>query len=101
MRIEEILGLRWGRVDLENGVLRVVETFYRGHFSTVKSRRSERRVPLSPLVHAALPQRRCLVKGGGADLVFATRNGKPLSDGSLLKRVIYPASDGLAIPRLG
>jgi integrase len=28
MRIEEILGLRWGRVDLENGVLRVVETSY-------------------------------------------------------------------------
>ena len=45
LRIEEILGLRWGRVDLESGLLRVVETFYRGHFSSVKSRRSERRVP--------------------------------------------------------
>ena len=64
LRIEEILGLRWGRVDLESGLLRVVETCYRGHFSSVKSRRSERRVPLSPIVHAALRQRRRLVKGG-------------------------------------
>jgi integrase len=101
MRIEEILGLRWGRLDLENGMLRVVETFYRGQFSTVKSRRSERRVPLSPIVHTALRQRRGLVKGGPADLVFATRNGKPLSDGNLLKRLIYPACDRLGMPRLG
>ena len=100
MRIEEILGLRWGRVDLENGVLRVVETYYRGQFSAVKSRRSERRIPLSPIIHTALRQRRGLVNGGPADLVFATRSGKALSDGNLLKRLDlssvrptrYPAS---------
>ena len=101
MRIEEILGLRWGRVDLENGVLRVVETYYRGQFSAVKSRRSERRIPLSPIIHTALRQRRGLVNGGPADLVFATRSGKALSDGNLLKRLIYPACDRLGIPRLG
>ena len=101
LRIEEILGLRWGRMDLETGVLRVVETCYRGHFSSVKSRRSERRVPLSPIVHAALRQRRGLVKGGPMDLVFASRTGKPLSDRNLLLRFLYPACDGLGIPRLG
>ena len=101
MRIEEILGLRWGRVDLENGVLRVVETYYRGQFSAVKSRRSERRIPLSPIIHTALRQRRGLVNGGPADLVFATRSGKALSDGNLLKQLIYPACDRLGIPRLG
>src|SRR5439155_8948796 len=39
-------------------------------------------------------------KADADDLVFATRNGKPLSDGNLLKRVIYPACDALKIPRL-
>ena len=101
LRIEEILGLRWGRVDLETGVLRVVETCYRGHFSSVKSRRSERRVPLSPIVHAALRQRRRLVKGGPMDLVFASRTGKPLNDRNLLQRFVHPACDALGIPRLG
>jgi integrase len=100
MRIEEILGLRWGRVDLERGVLRVVETCYRGHFSTVKSRQSERQVPLSSILLAALLQRRSRVKPSPTELVFATRDGNPLSDGNLLKRAIYPACDRLGMPRL-
>jgi integrase len=100
MRIEEILGLRWGRVDLERGVLRVVETCYRGHFSTVKSRRSERQVPLSPVVLAALLQRKSRVKNGPTELVFATRDGNPLGDGNLLKRAIYPTCDRLGMPRV-
>src|SRR5262249_27029487 len=54
MRIGEILGLRWGRVDLENGIIRVAESCYRGTFSSVKTRRSERQIPMSPIVHAAL-----------------------------------------------
>lgn len=74
-------------------MLRAVETFYQGQFSTVKSRRPER-APLSPIVHTGLRRRRSLVKGGPSDWVlFATRNGKPLSDGNLLKRLIYPALD--------
>jgi integrase len=43
MRIGEILGLRWGRVDLQNGIIRVVESCYRGTFSTVKTRKSSGR----------------------------------------------------------
>ena len=101
MRIEEVLALRWGRVDLKRGVIRVVETFYRGQFSTVKSRRSERQIPLSPVILAALRERCERTNAGPEDLVFATRNGTPLSDGNLRKRDIYPACDQLGIPRLG
>jgi integrase len=38
--------------------------------------------------------------GGPDDLVFATRTKKPLSDGNLLKRYVYPACDRLKIPRV-
>jgi integrase len=100
MRIGEIVGLRWGRLDLQNGVIRVIETVYRGQFSTVKTRRSERQIPMSPIVFLALSKWRKLRSGDPEDLVFATRNNKPLSDGNLLRRTIYPACDRLQIPRV-
>jgi site-specific recombinase XerD len=101
MRVGEILALRWGRVDLQNGTIRVSETFHRGHFGTVKSQRSNRQIPLSPLVLIALRNLKRKGKAGEGELVFATRNRTPLSDGNVLKRVIYPACDKLKVPRLG
>ena len=100
MRIGEFLGLRWGRVDLDSGVIRVMERCYRGDFDTVKSRRSDRMVPLSPIVRKALELWKNKTNGSPENLVFASRNGKFLSDGNLLRRVIYPACDRLKIPRL-
>jgi len=35
-------------VDLEGGILRVVETVYDGHFDTPKPQRSARLIPLGP-----------------------------------------------------
>ena len=46
MRVCEILALRWRRVDLRTGTLRITERFYQGDFSTVKSKRSDRDLPL-------------------------------------------------------
>ena len=34
MRIGEILGLRWRRVDLQSGIICIMESCYRGTFST-------------------------------------------------------------------
>lgn len=100
MRVGEVLALRWKRVDLRRGIIRVAETFYRGQFSTVKSRRSERQIPLSPVVLSALKNIQGRRTSGPEDLVFATRKGTALSDGNLLKRFIYPACTHLGIPRL-
>src|SRR4029453_7773610 len=93
-------GVALGQVDLQNGIFRVVESYYRGTFSTVKTRTSERQIPMSPLVLVALRKWRDLRPGGPDDLVFATRNKKALSDGNLLKRYIYPACDAAKIPRV-
>ena len=100
MRIGEILGLRWGRIDLRNGIIRVVESCYRGTFSTVKTRKSERQIPMSPILLVALRKWRELRPGVPDNLVFATRRNKPLSDGTLLKRYVYLACDRLKIPRV-
>src|SRR5215813_2132617 len=100
MRVCEILALRWRRVDLRTGTLRITERFYRGDFSTVKSRRSDRDLPLGSVALETLKNWREKRKGGPDDLVFATRTGKPMSDGNLRRRVIYPTCDRLRIPRV-
>ena len=100
MRIGEILALRWGRVDLERGVIRIEESYYRGHFSSVKSRPSQRQVPLSFSLLHSLRERYQKASPELDDLVFAARNGSPLGNGNLLRRFIYPTCDRLKIPRV-
>jgi integrase len=50
VRIGETLALRWGRIDLLRGTLRVAETCYKGHFGSPKTRASRREVPLAAAV---------------------------------------------------
>src|SRR6202030_760336 len=47
-RIGELLALRWGRVDLENGILQIREGVYDGHFGTPKTQSSVADLPLGP-----------------------------------------------------
>src|SRR4030095_655975 len=61
--------------------------------SRLKTRKSERQIPMRPIVLVALRKVRELRPGGPDDLVFATRTKKPLSDGNLLKRYVYPACE--------
>ena len=93
LRIGEILALRWGRINLAAGTLRVEETCYKGTFGTPKTRASRREVPLTPGVVQALQSRRasCRDIADGA-LVFSTRLGTPLAAKNLRRRQLHPAS---------
>jgi integrase len=78
LRVGELLALRWGRVDLAQGSLRVEETCYLGRFGTPKTRSSRRTVALAPIVVSAIVSHRsrCLDTSSDA-LVFGTRDGLP------------------------
>ena len=102
LRIGEILGLRWGRLDLAAGTLRVEETCYRGNFASPKTRASRREIPLAPAVVDALMvhHSRCADTSPGA-LVFATRRGTPLSANNLRTRQLRQACKSVGIPPFG
>ena len=57
MRRGELLGLRWGNVDLLAGAIRVQEAHVRGQVTTPKSRASRRRLELGPHTQTTLEQR--------------------------------------------
>jgi len=92
LRIGEILGLRWGRVDLSSGTLRVEEKLYKGRFGTPKTRASRREIPLAEVLVQALLAHQSHSRNHSPDaLVFATRKGTPLSPDNLRNRDLRPA----------
>ncbi|MGH9745207.1 MAG: tyrosine-type recombinase/integrase [Candidatus Acidiferrales bacterium] len=102
VRIGEILALRWGRVDLENGILQVREAVYDGHFGTPKTSSSVADLPLGPEMLAALKRHRQRIESWPhpEELVFSNRSGGSLNPKNLLRRVLYPACEKAGVPRI-
>jgi integrase len=85
LRRGELQGLRWGDVELLEGLLRVRQQFTRGGFSTPKSKASRRVVTFGPKVAEALEEQwNASLRRRDEDLVFGHPHlGTPL-DGSKL-----------------
>lgn len=94
MRVSEIIGLKWRCVDLDRGLIRVEERYYRGDTDEPKSERSHRILSLGVL----LEDYRSWKPGtaGPDDYVFH-RAGKPMDDRQLLRNELRPAAKRLDI----
>jgi integrase len=107
----ELLGLRWGRVNLSNRpviadgenlprfALAVRENYYLGQFGSVKCKQRERLVPLASVVIQALQgiKDQCQWTEPG-DLVFVgPRRGKPVDARNLESRVMKPIAKKLGM----
>ncbi len=81
MRQGELLGLRWGDVDFENGVIHVRRQLDRNrNYVEPKTPRAIRSVVLMPSLAALLRQHKENVAYFGAiDAVFATATGQPMN----------------------
>jgi integrase len=93
LRRGELIGLRWGAVNLLEAKIEVRETFVRGRFTTPKSRASRRVVELGPRTLAVLEEQwqRTSYRGDD-DLVFGhPTKGTPLETGKLATRYLRPA----------
>jgi integrase len=96
LRIGELLALRWQDVDSATGVLQVRQTVYEGHFDEPKSKRSRREIPMSGKCREILESLKPAEAEPNA-LVFATRNGTPLSRRNLLSRELKPACEQVGL----
>jgi integrase len=101
LRIGEILGLRWGRVHLDQCTLEVEETCYKGVFGTPKSKASRRGTPLAPVVVQALDahRSRCMDTSANA-LVFSKGGNEPLSADNLRKKRLASACRRAGLRRI-
>jgi integrase len=101
LRIGEILALRWGRIDLLRGTLRVAETCYKGHFGSPKTRASRREVPLAAAVVRELKSLYSRSTENSQDaLVFSKSQGLPLAADNLRKKTLRTACKRAGLQRI-
>jgi len=89
LRIGEALAIKW--TDFSNNVLHVTRRIYEGDVGAVKSKRSERKLPIDPILMVRME------KLGKGEWVFRSKTGTPLNQGNALKRHVRPAAEKLGI----
>jgi len=101
LRIGEILGLRWKRVDLLHCTIEVAETYSSGEFGSPKTKSSYRVIPISSALRGILENHRASAKSTSPeDPVFQTPKGTPLNAKNLYNRELAPACDRIEQPRI-
>jgi integrase len=80
-------------------LLTVRESVYDGTFGTPKTEAGSRQIPLSDTALRLVIEWKIHAKDTEPDtLVFATREGKPISPNNVLRRSIFPACDRQQLP---
>lgn len=91
MRLSELRGLRWADVNLEAGAIHVRQRADAwGKMGPPKSKAGKRDIPLAPIVVNSLRVWRLSCPKSDLDLVFPTRDGKPLAMQNFHNNGWYP-----------
>jgi len=100
LRQGELLGLKWGDLDLDNGTLQVRRTMSESCVSRIEEKPKNdkgRRIEISPAVAEILETHR---KQSVGDLVFATSKCTPVNSSNLLQRSFLPLLASCNLPRI-
>jgi integrase len=99
----EVCALRVADLDLqgEGGVIYIHQSVWRGQIQTVKSRRGNRRFPISVALAEHLRGYLQSWRPNGLGLLFATGNGTPWDHSLVRKRKFHPLLRKLGIPKCG
>jgi len=97
----EICALRISDLDLDNAVIYVRQSVWRGQIQTVKSRKGNRRFPISAELVGHLRTYLRVWQPNPLGLVFATKKGTPWDHSLIRKRRFHPLLKKLGIPRCG
>ena len=94
MRESELAGLRRGSIDLERGVIRVQETYYRGERGETKTEESKRELWLGVLRDTVVAFKPANAEPG--QYVFLL-NGQPIDNRAILRRHLRPTAKRLGL----
>ena len=98
LRTSEIDGLRWKNIDFELGLIYIREAYTYGEMDTTKTPGSVRDVQMSSMLRDALLKQRQITIGI-SEFVFCNRNGKPLDQANISKRIWYPTLKRLGMEK--
>jgi len=101
LRTSEGVGVAWDHIDLGGGVLRVRQSNWRGKLLTVKSKSSNRDLPLPPVLVDMLNEYRPRWRPNAFGLLFANAKGQPITSCYVRRDILHPIRERLGIPRGG
>ncbi|TAM79570.1 MAG: site-specific integrase [Acidobacteria bacterium] len=102
LRVSELLGLRWGDIDLNNLTVKIQRGVVGGDVNPTKTDASESALPLDPdLAEALLQHKARAVYSGDSDYVFAGATGKPPWKDGILADHLKPAATRAGIGNVG
>jgi integrase len=101
MRAGEMLGLQWGDMDFEKGLLNIRRSAWYGRVQTTKNKSSEAIIPLPGILAATLRSYREQWKSNPEGFLFVTRNRRPPSSNKVVEYGLWPVLDLLGIPHCG
>ena len=96
----ELLSLKWGDVDWENSQIHIQRTFNKGRFFTTKTKTSNRKVDLGPIVINELKKWKLACPGNELDLVFPNQSGKAINYSNMMIRSFQPSLKAAGLSRM-
>jgi integrase len=100
MRAGEMLGLQWGDIDFDKGLLNIRRSAWYGRVQTTK-KNSEAMIPLPGVLADTLRDHREQWKSNPDGFLFVTRNRRPPSSNKVVEYGLWPVLDLLGILRCG
>jgi integrase len=101
MRAGELCGLTWGDIDIDNNIVRVRQSVWRGKRQTPKTARATRRFQISRCLGESIVRLSPGVLPNPLWHVFATSKGTAWLADIVVKRHLGPLLDRLGISRAG
>jgi len=91
LRANELWGLTWEDADLENNVIHVRHSLWRGKLFSPKTEGSARKVDIPPSLSLELKKQKLQSPKNDMNLVFLTRQGRPVIHDNFCKYFFKPA----------
>jgi integrase len=101
LRAGELCGLRVEDLDLENALVSVKQSVWRGTAQSPKTNNAVRTISISEGLARHLQHYLKTWRPNALGLVFATRSEKPWAPCNLMRRHLHPLLDSLGIQRCG
>lgn len=87
----ELLALQWGDIDWNARQIHIRRSIYRGRLFEPKTKRSKRKIDMTPTLVSELKRWKLACPNSGDNLLFPNEVGKPIDPSNLRKRIFEPA----------
>ena len=96
----EIIGMKWSNIDWENSQVYIQRTYNNRQWYNPKSRSSNRRVDIGPMLINTLKKWRLACPANEEDLIFPNDEGQPIVHTLLLRKHFWPTLKKAGIPHI-